>query len=82
MNCPVCGRKMEKGGIVAQKAIVVMWHPESEFQKKGLRSVAFHKGKLLGAHYPFRGVVKIPDAWYCDHCKKVAGCFDVTGAID
>ena len=73
---------MEKGGIVAEKAITVMWHPESEFQKKGLRSISFTSGRLLGSHHPFRGVVKIPDAWYCGKCEKVTGIFDVTGKFE
>ena len=82
MNCPICGRNMEKGGIVAEKAITVMWHPESEYQKTGLKSYMFHHGKLLGRHYPLRGVVKIPDAWYCRNCEKVTGIFDITGKIE
>ena len=77
MNCPVCGRKMEKGGIIADGAIVVAWHPESEFQKKGLKSFAFRHGKWLGEHFAVRTIVKIPDAWYCSSCDKVTGVFDV-----
>lgn len=82
MNCPICGKEMEKGGIIAEKAITVMWHPEQEYQKKGLNSYCFRFGKLLGTHHPLRGVVKIPDAWYCGSCHKVTGIFEVTGKID
>ena len=82
MNCPICGKEMEKGGIIAEKAITVMWHPDAEFQKKGLKSYIFRRGKLLGTHHPLRAVIKIPDAWYCSKCNKVTGTFDVTGEFD
>ena len=52
MNCPICGRKMEKGGIIANG--IAMWHPLRE--------------------------CKIPNAWYCASCNKVAGIFDITDA--
>ena len=82
MKCPICGREMKKGGIIAEKAITVMWHPAQEYEKKGLKSYIFRFGRLLGTHYPLRSVVKIPDAWYCSHCEKVTGIFDVTGKLD
>jgi len=82
MKCPLCAREMQKGGIIAEKAIVVAWHPGEEFEKTGLKSLFYRYGKLIGIHRPFRGIVTIPDAWYCDTCRKVTGIFDVTGGLE
>ncbi len=78
MNCPLCGKPMEKGGIIADRAIVVAWYPETEYEKKGLKSLIYRGGKWLGTHHPLRGVVRIPNAWYCSRCDKVTGIFDVS----
>lgn len=82
MNCPVCGREMEKGGIIAERAVVVAWYPEAEFEKKGLKTMFYRFGKLIGTHHMLRGQVRIPDAWYCRKCEKVTGVFDVTDKLD
>ena len=82
MKCPICGIEMEKGGIIADGAVIVAWHPEHEFEKKGLKSILYRDGKTIGQTNALRRIVKISDAWFCGKCNKVGGCFDVTNNIN
>ena len=75
MNCPLCGKEMEKGGIIANG--IAMWHPSREFDKKGLKKLVYRDGKPLGSHSILLRECKIPNAWYCSRCNKVAGIFDI-----
>ena len=77
MKCPICGFEMENGGIIADGAVLVSWHPEREFEKKGLKSILYRDGKSIGQAKPLLRIVKIPNAWYCKDCNKVVGFFDV-----
>lgn len=77
MKCPVCGREMEKGGIIVDGAIVVSWHPEREFVKKGIKSIIYLDGKMIGQSNVLLRRVKIPNAWFCKECNKIVGLFDV-----
>ena len=81
MKCPICGTEMEIGGIIANGAIVVAWHPKEEFEKKGLKSILYRYGKSIGQANPLRRIVKIPNAWFCKRCNKVVAYFDVTDNI-
>ncbi len=78
MNCPICGKKMEEGGIIANG--IAMWHPLREFEKKGLKKLYYKDGKALGSHSILLRECKIPNAWYCASCNKVAGIFDINDA--
>ena len=75
MNCPVCGRPMEEGGIIA--AGTTMWHPLKEFQKHGLKKLWYKHGKMIGTNNILLHESKLANAWYCASCNKVAGVFDV-----
>lgn len=77
MNCPICGKEMEEGGIITQ-SVIAMWHPLEEFQKKGLKRAVYAKGKSLGESSVLLNQTKIPNAFYCGNCDKVMGVFDVT----
>lgn len=77
VKCPICGNDMQPGGIIAND-VVVMWHPQAEFEKKGLRQLAFFDGKAIGQSSVLWGKTKIPNAHYCDKCNKIVGIFDVT----
>lgn len=81
MKCPICGIEMEKGGIIADGAVIVAWHPEREFEKKGLKSILYRDGKTIGQTNALRRIVKIPNAWFCRGCNKVVAYFDVTNNI-
>lgn len=78
MKCPICGKAMHMGGIVADGAILVSWYPQEQFEKTGLKSLWYTGGKTVGKSNPFLKSVKVPNAWYCDGCDKVIGVFDVT----
>ena len=79
MKCIVCGAEMQPGGIVAN-GITVMWVPRREFQKKGLGKLIYEGGKSIG-HTTISDMVfgqtRIPNAYYCEHCNKIIGIFDV-----
>jgi len=47
MLCPICRKEMEKGGLIAS-GVSVMWHPQAEFAKKGLRRLVYTGGKMIG----------------------------------
>ena len=76
MNCPICGKEMEPGGIIANG--FAMWHPSREFNKRGLKKLLYRHGKPVGTHSILLRECKIPNAWYCSSCNKVAGVFDIT----
>ena len=48
MNCPICGKEMEEGGIIA--AGTTMWHPLKEFRKHGLKKLWYKHGKMIGTN--------------------------------
>ena len=79
MKCIVCGAEMQPGDIVAS-GITVMWVLRREFQKKGIRKLIYEGGKSIGhsnvSDMVF-GQTKIPNAYYCEHCNKIIGIFDV-----
>ena len=76
MNCPCCGKEMEKGGIITG-GVTAMWHPLAEFEKKGLKQLVYTGGKPIGNSSILFSQTKIPNAHYCGHCNKVVGIFDV-----
>lgn len=77
MLCPICRKEMEKGGLIAS-GVSVMWHPQAEFAKKGLRRLVYTGGKMIGRSNALLSQTRVPDAYYCAECGKVVGIFDVT----
>lgn len=77
MNCPRCGKEMEKGGIIAG-GVTAMWHPQGEFEKKVWKRVIYVDGKSIGKSSILLNQTRIPDAYYCSRCKIVTGIFEVS----
>ena len=76
MNCPICGSKTEKGGIVTS-GITAMWHPLSEFEKQIWKRIIYKDGKSIGESSILFNQTRIPNAFYCQNCNKVIGIFDI-----
>jgi len=76
MNCPICGKEMEKGGLIGS-GVSLMWFPQSQFGKKGLRRLLYTGGKPIGRSNALLSQTRVSDAYYCDVCGKVTGIFDV-----
>lgn len=76
MVCPVCGKEMEKGGLIGG-GVTLQWFPQAQFGKKGLRRLLYTGGKAIGKSNVLLGQTRVPGAYYCSDCKKVAGVFDV-----
>ena len=76
MLCPQCGARMQQGGIVAQ-GTAVLWHPQSQFGKSGLRRLLYTGGKPIGKANVFLGQTRLPGAYFCDKCRIVPGVFPV-----
>lgn len=74
MKCPICEGEMIEGGIIGNGALSIDWYPKGEFDKKWYTTLRYKGGKNLGAS--MAKVTKIPNAWYCSRCNKVAGIFD------
>lgn len=68
---------MLPGGIISN-GIYVSWVPESEFKKRGIERLGYDGGKNLGSTNFLLGQTRVPGAYYCKNCNKVAGIFDVT----
>ena len=54
----------------------LVWAPEEKFEK-GWRP-AYDTGVSLGKTSHLLGETRVPDAYYCESCRKVTGIFDVT----
>ena len=76
MNCPVCNRAIEEGGIITG-GVTAMWHPLREFEKKGLRRMIYKDGKPIGKSSILLDQTRIPNAWLCRHCNKIVGVFEI-----
>ena len=76
MNCPFCGKNMEKGGIVTG-GVTAMWHPLSEFEKKVWKRIIYADGKPIGKPNFFSNQTRISNAWFCQTCNKIIGIFDI-----
>lgn len=76
MNCPCCGKEMEKGGIITG-GVTAMWHPMKEFEKKGLKRLVYTDGKPIGKSNVLLSQTMIPNAYFCQNCNKIIGFFDI-----
>ena len=77
MNCPVCGNKMEAGGLWVSGTLV-RWLPEESFNKSTMLKMFFPDAKvLIGKTNHLLQETKVPGAHYCAACKKIIGVFDI-----
>ena len=77
MNCPICGRPMEAGGLVLN-GVQNGWVPLEQFQRKGLQRLVYVGTRFIGRENYLLRQTLVPNAWYCRRCGKIAGVFDVT----
>ena len=79
MKCPICSNNAKEGGLIADSTFI-NWAPLNEIQKGALRDMVriFYPGVTISNRNPFVRVSKVPNAYYCEHCNKVFGIFDVT----
>ncbi|KPU42697.1 hypothetical protein OXPF_37510 [Oxobacter pfennigii] len=76
MNCPLCNCEMEEGGIITS-GVSAMWVPMEQFSKKGIRRLIYTNGRVIGKSNVVFGQTKISNAFFCEHCNKIVGIFDV-----
>ena len=76
MLCPICGKETEKGGLIGG-GVTLQWFPQAQFGKKGLRRLLYTGGKSIGKSNVLLNQTRVPDAYYCSNCNKIAGIFDV-----
>jgi len=44
MLCPICGKEMEKGGLIGA-GVTLQWFPQTQFGKKGAEETALYRRK-------------------------------------
>ena len=76
MQCPICGKEMEEGGLIGG-GVTLQWFPQKQFGKRGLRRLLYTGGKAIGKSNVLLSQTRVPGAFYCSDCNKVAGVFDV-----
>ena len=74
MNCPVCDKPMEAGGIIFN-GNTPYWVPVKDLKKKGLIRKEFHALKTTAPDWLRRS--RLEKAYLCSRCKKIVGIFDV-----
>lgn len=81
MKCPVCGREMQEGGMIAD-GVSVGWVPMEQFKRKGLARLVSTGLRTIGTANVVLGQTRIPNAYFCQNCNKIAGIFDITNKIE
>jgi hypothetical protein len=81
MKCPVCGKEMLSGGLIAD-SLSVGWVPIEQFEKKGLKRLAYTGVRTIGKANVLLKQTRVPNAYFCRECNKVMGIFDVTNHPD
>ncbi|MBP3704650.1 MAG: hypothetical protein J6I98_03855 [Clostridia bacterium] len=77
MKCPVCGSEMKAGGLWVTGTLV-RWLPEESFKKNTILNMFFPDAKVLsGKTNHFTRETKVPNAHYCENCRKIIGVFDL-----
>lgn len=77
MRCPVCKNEMKPGGLWISGTLV-RWLPEESFKKSTMLRIFFPESKLLaGKTNHFTKETKVPNAHYCESCRKIVGVFDL-----
>lgn len=77
MKCPLCNSEMAEGGLITED-VVPGWVPMEQFRKKGLARLMYTGLRTIGIPNVLLHQTKIPNAFFCEHCNKVMGIFDVT----
>lgn len=81
MICPICGKKMTKGGIILsgkQMCGEFTWYPQNEFNKKGLKTWNRANGKNIDAtEMNLLSEEKFNNAYFCESCNKIIGIFTI-----
>ena len=80
MKCPFCSREAQEGGLIAE-SVVIGWIPLKEIKKgplKELIRLSFPGLRTISNRSYRVKCAKVPNAYYCEHCNKVFGIFDVT----
>lgn len=80
MKCPICSHEMHEGGLIAD-GVAPAWVPMEQFQKKGLKRIVYTGGRTIGKTNFLLRQTKVPNAFFCEHCNKIVGIFDVTNDI-
>lgn len=81
MNCPICGKEMQEGGLIID-GVAPGWVPLKEFERKGLKRLIYKGLRTIGKTNILLSQTRVPNAFYCDACNKIVGVFDVTNNID
>ena len=80
MKCILCGNEMLEGGLIID-GVSPGWVPIEQFQKKGLQRLIHTGLRTIGKTSILLGQTKVPNAFFCKHCNKIIGVFDVTNDI-
>ena len=67
---------MREGGLIID-GVVPGWVPMEQFQKKGLKRLAYTGLQKIGQTNFLLGETKVPNAYFCRDCNKIVGVFDV-----
>ena len=73
MNCPFCGKEMERGILSGDGRSRLVWKPEG--QKLSWTERLAGKRRVTAATYQL-GTLKL-DAFFCDSCRKMIFDTDV-----
>lgn len=78
MNCPICNQEMQEGMLVAFSSRMG-WRPNGKLNKFPRLTEGFTMKDIGDPNTSlFLGYATAPGAYYCEHCQKVTGIFDVT----
>ena len=81
MKCPMCHNAMQEGGLIID-GVAPGWVPMEQFQKKGMKRIAYSGLHTIGETNILLGQTKVSNAFFCKQCNKIVGMFDVTNNID
>lgn len=77
MKCPICGEETAAGGLIVDGTLV-RWAPMDTFNRKGIKRLHLPGCQVISGKTNFLiRDTKIPNAHYCEHCKKILGIFDL-----
>lgn len=63
------------------ESLFINWVPAEEIEKNALKEAirfTFPGVTISTTQLPILKRAKVPNAYYCEHCNKVFGIFDVT----
>ncbi len=80
MLCPLCSLEMEVGGLIID-GVAPGWVPMAQFKRRGLKRLIYTGMRTFGKTNILLGQTKASPAFYCRHCRKIVGLFDVTNHL-